>query len=122
MEIMLALGLLALVVIGVMVVLTGGLSMLNQSADIAQARQLAALELERIRIGDFAYNPDGSYFDGRINTPQRNGFPPAPYPMAEGKYQLAVAVQRVSPALRSIQVTVYWGRNHRLQLETMVNP
>lgn len=119
---MLALGLLALVVIGVMVVLIGGLSLLNQASDMAQARQLATQELERIRIGDLAYQPDGTYFDGRLNTAPVNGYPPPPYPLGLGKYHLAVGAQRVGPGLRSVQVTVFWGDNHRLQLETMMNP
>jgi hypothetical protein len=121
---MLAIALLALVVVGLLVVLSGGLGLLNQANQMGVARGLATAELEAVVAGGWAYHPDGTSFDG-ATTPSTGGYPPAPYPTQteQGQtYTLKVDVQLVNPTLRSIRVQVGWGKNHSLDLETLVNP
>ena len=124
MEVLVATGLLCVVVVSLMVVLSGGLSMLNQADQMSVARSLASQEIEMIRAGDYSFVPDGTYFDGRQGTPPVNGYPPAPYPsQAQGQvYTLAVGAQLIATNLRSVRVDVFWGKGHTLHLETLMNP
>ncbi|CAM9987568.1 unnamed protein product [Phaeothamnion confervicola] len=122
-EVMLAIALMGVVVVGILVVMGGGLRLMNQAGDVTRARELATQEMENIRQSAYAYSPDGTNFDARSGTAAVGGYPPAPYNPAPGEtYKLAVAVQRVNPTLRSIRVDVYWGVNHNIHLETLMNP
>lgn len=106
-EVMLTVGLLALVVVGLLVVFEGGLKLLEQAEQTETASSIARQELEQIKLGATV---DG-FFDGATPTPPINGFPPAPYPavVRNRSYHLVVRATSTSSRLRRIDVEVHDG-------------
>ena len=106
-EVILTVGLFALVVVGLLVVFEGGLKLLEQAEQAETASSIARQELEQIKLGATV---DG-VFDGSIPTPPVSGFPPAPYPALTRNrpYSLIVRSTSTSSRLRRIDVEVHDG-------------
>lgn len=79
-EVMLATGLLATAILGLMAVFFHQGRAVDQSNSQIAAVGLARAELEAIRAKGHGVIPANATFDGRRPDPQGAGFPPAPYP------------------------------------------
>lgn len=129
-----ALGILAVALLGTIQVFLGGVTLSAQSTQLATAGELGRQVLDRTRAQGYASLPPGqNTFDGSATVPTppaATGFPPAPYPSLtiDGtRYDVVVRTDTVPVAgaispPRSVQVEVRWGRNHQVSLETYLYP
>jgi type II secretory pathway pseudopilin PulG len=123
-EMMLALGILAAAVLGLVLLFGSGLQLQRQSADVTRATEVGRTFLETLRSqGGKAMPTAHARFDGRINqvSDPSTGFPPAPYPSldVDGRtYRLVVELAVHSASRKSVKVEVYWDQNSRVVLET----
>ena len=104
-EVLLALGILSVALLGIMGVYTIGLkqSVAEQSF---QASEMGSELLERVGEMGFDDLPDTDVvFDGRRGDPAVDGFPPAPYP-TRNNLQAEVYVDQMGPTLKSVCVKV----------------
>ncbi|MCE7870243.1 hypothetical protein DYH09_07675 [bacterium CPR1] len=121
-ELVLAFGIVAVAILGLVGVFLGGVQLSARSRDLATGTELAHQVLEQVKYnikkGGFAYIPNGAYtFDGRNPDPTVGVapllFPPGPYPgqtLSSQKFDIIVTGQELSPTLRSISVQARWGR------------
>lgn len=134
MEVVVALGILAVALLGTIQVFLGGVTLSAQSTQLATAGELGRQVLDRARAQGYASIPPGqNLFDGSATVPTPpagTGFPPTPYPSStiDGtRYDIIVrtdtvpVVGAISPP-RSVQVQIRWGRNHKVELETYLYP
>lgn len=134
MEVVVALGILAVALLGTVQVFLGGVTLSAQSTQLATAGEMGRQILDRARAQGYASIPPGqNTFDGSApvpTPPSATGFPPTPYPSItiEGtRYDVIVRTDTVavpgaiSPP-RSVQVEVRWGRTHQVSLETYLYP
>ncbi len=123
---MLALGLLGLALLSLLIVFSGGLRLMADSAQRSQAAEVGREFLENLRQGPVNLPAGSSRFDGSQPDPVVAGFPPAPYPATrlEGRdYFLRVATDP-HPSLGGVivvEVEVMW-EGHRLRFQTFVEP
>ena len=120
-EVMLALAVLAILLVSLVLVLTGGLRLISQADRSDQANALALHMMERIKERSVA--PVEGHFDGRaIPTPQVLGFPPSPYPKAELErdFEFAVRVVAHSERLWHVKVEVYEDESRAATMEGFV--
>jgi len=134
MEVMIAIGLLAVAALSLLTVFIGGLRLMQRSNETAAATDVAKATLEAIkrdfRLHGLAAIGSGTYtFDGRIpdeaDTSGPSVFPPAPYPsrtIGGQEYILVVEGREEGTRLRRIKVSVYWNENQPLVLETIIHP
>ena len=115
----------ALVIVALLTVFIGGLRLLSQAQDVAQAGSLARTQVERIREGSYSYgySPVNVTFDGRTPDATVGGFPPPPYPgQNQGKdYKVVVRVKTLDDKLNSIFVEVHWDNDKVQTLETIIH-
>ncbi|MCA9792812.1 MAG: hypothetical protein KC910_13490 [Candidatus Eremiobacteraeota bacterium] len=133
-EVVLAFGLMAVAILGLLAVFMSGLRLSSQARDVAAASELARLTLEQVkanlRTGGFAYVPAGTYrYDGALpDTPVGTApllFPPAPYPgtTVNGQaFTVVVSGSEMSSTLKDVQVEVSWGPTSKITLETRIHP
>lgn len=127
-EVMLALGILAVAILGLVALFGSGLRLQSQSDRVSAATEIGQAFLERVRDGGVSGLPDhAAVFDGRVpSTPDAaSGFPPAPYPQVDRQgtiYHLVVEVVTHGADRRSVQVQVHWGENSRIALESSYVP
>lgn len=122
-EVLLALALAALAALSLMVVLIGGLRLLERSQEVSEATAVGRELMERIKAQDYAYRPVNVTFDGRVPNPPVSGFPPAPYPSVRQKfvYTTRVQVQTLDAYSNRVSVEVFWENGRSLTLETVMN-
>lgn len=133
-EVMVAIGLLAVATLSLLTVFVGGLRMMQRSNEMAAANGVAKSTLEAIdrdfRAFGLASLDAGVYiYDGRTPDPTTatgtNTFPPAPYPsvvVGDQRYFVVVEGRPEGTRLRRVRVSVYWNDNHPLKLETLLHP
>lgn len=125
-EIMLALGVVAVAILSLMLVFTRGLDYFANSTDTTLAAATGRQLLDEIKQRGASKLPAGNVqWDGRVPDPKNAAldFPPAPYPVfTDGthKYTLVVRLTDINAGLRSILVDVYWGQRSHITLETYV--
>jgi type II secretory pathway pseudopilin PulG len=121
-ETLLAVGLLALVVVAVLTLMSGGLRLLSQSESVEEANSLAREQVEAIKAR--IYSPVVGTFDGRIPTAKSNNFPPSPYPYPVGTrsrpYAIQVTVYDLDERLLSVQVDVFSRKARLSGLSTLI--
>lgn len=122
-EVLLALGLFTIVVLGFSVVILSGMRLNLQGDKMSQGTQIARSVMENAKKKGYANIATG-LFDGRLATPTApdvaTGFPPSPYPK-QGDYQVVVQVSDISPSSRSVKVDVYWSAVSKVTLYSMVH-
>ena len=122
---MVAIGLLSLAALTLCRLMILSLQLSAQNRDSVAAAQGAQAMLERIRSREVAIPNLACDFDGTINQARLQGFPPAPYPVAEvGEYRIHYRVhsEPVSsrPGLYSIRIQAIWNRQHQLEVQANV--
>lgn len=120
-EVMLALAVLAILLVSLVLVLTGGLRLISQADRSDQANALALHMMERIK--ERSVIPVEGDFDGRASpTPQVLGFPPTPYPKAEleRNFEFVVRVAAHSERLWHVKVEVYEDESRAASMEGFV--
>jgi hypothetical protein len=122
-EVVLAIGLTAGVLILTAVVMASGLRWLDQTRQTTVAQAAARDLLERVKEEGVSGLPADATYDGRVPTARTGTFPPPPYPgfSSDQTYHLLVSLSTVKPGLRSIQVDVLWGHNHKVRFETFLH-
>jgi type II secretory pathway pseudopilin PulG len=125
MEVMLAIGLLAVAILSLVALFSSGMRLKTRLSQVTVASELARTTLERTKsMGFSALPPVGSVFDGQIYTPQTaQGFPPSPYPsqiIDSREYIVTVRVEEVvgRPRLRTVIVEVSWADRSQVTLST----
>lgn len=111
-EVMLALGILAVALLSLIAVFTSGLKLARASDQVTTASTVGQEFLELVKGKGYTQTAVGTY-DGRVSTPQdtATGFPFAPYPSVKresGDYTLVVDCQDVTSTIRGVKVEVYW--------------
>ena len=124
-EIILAIGVLAVAILGLATVFISGLKLVEASANLTSATNVGREFLETVKEHGYSGTRAGT-FDGRTPTPPdaRSGFPPAPYPKTtvdQHEYTLVVRCRDYSPTIRTIEVDVYWDRDSKTSFSTMVH-
>lgn len=123
-EVMLAIGVVAVAILGLLGLFGSGLRLLRNSNQMSQANEIANEVLEESRsLGDI---PVGVSFDGAANQPPdaATGFPPAPYPSlsVDGqRYDIKVTTA-ADPAGVAVLVEVAWAAQSRVRLESLLQP
>lgn len=127
-EVMLALGVVAVAMLALAAVFISGLDLIARSKEIAVATELGREVVEQTKLnvrqlgfdfippGDYVYN--GKNGDPALGTPQ---FPPLPYPSivtAESEFFIVVSGTQTSADLRRMVVEVHWGERSKIVLET----
>lgn len=120
-ELLISVGLLAVVILTIVGVFIGGLKLMNNSKVRTGASNIARQVLEAIEDeGGFVALPDEeSLFDGAVPTPAVEGFPPAPYPVAQADgrdFTVVVETRNLGARARAVLVTVNWD-DRSLKLE-----
>ncbi len=124
-ELVVSVGLLAVVGLALLAGFTAGLKLMQQSTNLTMATDLGREVLENIKSSGYNQTALGT-FDGRAGDPEdpTTGFPEAPYPQGERNgwnYDLKVTCQQHSLTARQVTVEVRWGRTHRTSLTTLVH-
>ena len=128
-EVLVAMGLLAIIALGVMAVFMGGLDLMARSEEVSTATEVGREFLERTRFAGHGALPVGSNsYDGFVpDSPTLSGFPGSPYPVAAvngREYTLKVTSEPVvgTNELMLVRVEVHWDRAARVILETHLVP
>lgn len=124
-EVLLAMIILSIAIMGLAAVFLSGLKMAHASANLTAATNLGRELLETVKERGYSGTAPG-VFDGRVPTPSDAGsdFPPTPYPQStvdQHQYTLVVRCQDHSPTLRAVEVDVYWDRDSKATFSTMVH-
>ena len=112
-EIMLCIGLLAILMVFVFSVIIGGLQMQTRAESVEQASSVAREQIENLKARPFE-TVEGT-FDGKAGSPALNGFPPPPYPSVTrgADYFIRVEVAAVDERVWYCKVTVE-SRDHKM--------
>lgn len=116
-EVILVIGLLAVVVVALMTLFSQGLKALSHAQESENANAVARQLLEQV-----GPNSSDGTFDGNLPTPPVNGFPPAPYPAVDRDrhYVLVVRATALTTRLRQVRVEVQQGGRKIVELEKVV--
>ncbi len=111
MEVILAIGILAVAVLALIQVFVSGLKLSARSLKVALATEVGREFMEVVRKRGHAMVAPGTYL-GDVPTPPdaTTGFPPPPYPVAtmnQRDFVLVVRAAAVTPDVVSVQVDVY---------------
>lgn len=112
-EILLAVGLLAVAILALVALNTGGLRLMSSGRQHLAATDLAERVLDGARELGYSRIPVPKSFPPDANS---EGFPPAPYPgqQIDGyDYQISVKTQQVKNHLKSVEVKVSYGKHQR---------
>lgn len=117
-EIMLCIGLLAVLMVFVFSVIVGGLQMQTRAESVEQASSVAREQIESIKARPFEII-EGS-FDGKAGSPALDGFPPPPYPsvIRGAEYFLSVDVVAVDERVWYCKVAVETSDRRMTTMET----
>lgn len=121
MEVILSLGLFAMVIVALFTVLIGGIGMQKKAEILELASSVARQQVEAMK-SDLGQIVEGVY-DGRIPTPATGaGFPPAPYPkVVQGReFWTLVEVSAFDSRLWSIRVRVFSSAGEETSMETLL--
>lgn len=118
-EVLVALGLFAVIALGIVAVVLSNLRLNRQGDKLTLATQMARTLLETTKSRTYANITVGTW-DGTTPANPTTGFPPAPYP-GSGDYRIQVVAADYSPATRSVQVDVSWGTQAKVRLYTLVH-
>ena len=129
-EVLLALGTLAVGILALVSVFIQGLKLTTLTSDVAAATEVGQEVMERIRLRQrdlgFSSIPNGTYqFSGWSGDAAVNGFPPAPYGRVarnHGEYTVVVKGAQPSAFLKTIEVEVFWKPAKKIHLETHLHP
>ncbi|MGE0490199.1 MAG: prepilin-type N-terminal cleavage/methylation domain-containing protein [Vulcanimicrobiota bacterium] len=124
-EIMIAVGLLAVVVVVLVGVFLSGVKLARESTAVTAATELGRQFLETVEQGGYDQMAVGT-FDGSVpNLPDAaTGFPPAPYPGASQdreQFVLKVTCADHTTNTRSVEVEVSWRNDRRVRFKTLVH-
>ena len=120
---MLALGILAVALLGLMSVFVSGLRLQSQAEEITAATQVGREFLERLKASGPTVPGAGLYDGWQPDARHSSGFPPDPYPSTtvDGRdFRLTVEVADRSAGLKAVTVEVWWNRSEKVTLETYV--
>lgn len=117
METVLALGILAVALLGLISVFLAGVKAVQNSAQVTTATNVGREFLELVKARGYAGTALGVYSGLEPSQPDAaTGFPFAPYPyvIIDGhEYILTVECRDISPTVRSVNVEVYWDLERR---------
>lgn len=120
-EIILSLGIVAVLLLSLIALFTRGMVMLGHSKQISAANDAAVECLEIVKASGVAAVTPGR-FDGRAGDPADagTGFPPAPYPRTVDGYPLVVEATTSGAPVGTIAVSVevYYDREQKVVLQT----
>jgi prepilin-type N-terminal cleavage/methylation domain-containing protein len=117
-EVLLAMALVGVAILGLLGVYVSGLKAVAQQRDRTTAVDLARRTLEGIKAVPWSELPaDDADFEG---GPRAGAFPPSPYP-GEGQFRVLVKVVADDPHLRTVTVRVRWGPSHEVKLATVLS-
>ena len=124
-EIIIALGVVVVAILGLMAAFTAGLKMMNESEKISAATEIGRSFVEQVKTPGYDKTTVGTY-DGWIGEPAdgTTGFPPAPYPQVKKQdqdYWLEVECAQVSPVVRMLSVDVHWDSQGKVTLKTLIH-
>jgi type II secretory pathway pseudopilin PulG len=120
MEVILCLGLFAIVIVALFTVILGGLRMQTKAEVVELASSVARQQIEAIKNDPMAV-VEGLY-DGRIPTAPVEEFPPPPYPTVERGRDFWTLVE-VSPSdnrLWYVRVRVFSSEGEETSMETLL--
>lgn len=116
---MVALAICSLALLTMIGVFTSGLRLVHQGERVTASAETARELLEATKELGYAAVPDADVvFDSTRDAPV-NGFPPEPYPGANGQ-PMRVMVQILRPGLKCVAVQVFRDRNASFTLETFL--
>jgi Tfp pilus assembly protein PilV len=118
-EVLVALGLFAMIALGIVAVVLSNLRLNRQGDKMTLATQMARTLLETTKSRTYANITVGTY-DGSTPANPTTGFPPPPYP-GNAEFRMKVVAADYSPAARSVQVDVSWGTPASVRLYTLVH-
>ena len=127
-EVILAIGILAVAILSLVLLFTSGIRLMTQSSNLTRATEVGREFMETTKSSGFSNLPAGPLaYDGRKNDPvdAATGFPLAPYPVVnqDGRdYHLVVRISPESGTLKRVEVDVYWDGNSKMTLETYIHP
>ena len=124
-EVMLALGVLSIALLGIVAMYTQGLYLLSHNKQVARATELAQENLEKIKANGVTLISPGLY-DSRIgDQPDAlTGFPPPPYnAVGQTEYPIVIEATEVGAPAGVIAVTVrvYFEKERNVELQTYFN-
>lgn len=124
-EVIVALGVIALVTLSLLAAFMGGYRVMQQSTQLTMATDTAREFLETTKSLGYDQTAVGTY-DGRIPAAPdtSTGFPPAPYPVTQrdaADYTLLVTCTQHTPTTRLVTVRVFWGTDHKTEIATMLH-
>lgn len=111
-EIVLALGILAVALLSLIAVFVSGLKLADSSDQVTTASTIGQEFLELTKVRGYDQLAVGT-FDGRTGDAQdpATGFPASPYPLVRREnrdFTLVVECADVGSTVRSVKVDVYW--------------
>ena len=122
--------LVAMAVLSISVLTLAGLLIANlqlssQNRESVAAAQAAQSMLEQIRAGEVALPSSARTFQGALNEPRQDGFPPSPYPQIQANQTTILYDVQIEPVagrngLFWIKIRAHWGVQHGLELESYV--
>ena len=127
-EIMLAMGVISIALLGIIAMYTQGLFLLSDNKQVARATELAQENLEMIKARGVALISSGVVYDSR-NGDQPDpltGFPPPPY-NAGGNTEYPIVIEARKAQLRrlptgvrvmAVTVRVYFEKDRYVELQT----
>lgn len=124
-EVVVAIGVLAMSVLALMGVLTGIFKLSAQTDESAVAMRGAQELLDRLRTDSMELPSLAVSFDGAANEPKLQGFPPDPYPKQQIEGQEFAYRVEWEPVpgkvdLYLVHIGVHWGKNHQVKLDSYV--
>ncbi len=127
-EIILAIGIVAVAILAMILVFTKGLRLVSQSSQVTGATQVARQMLEVVKERGYAQITTGNY-DGTVpDLPNgTTGFPPLPYPsVVLNKIEYTISVEATTagmPAnLIAVKVDVFWNARSKVTMQTYIRP
>ncbi len=122
MEVLVAIGIIAVAILALVLMFTRGMVMLGHSKQISEATDAAQVCLETIKAKGVGFVVPGHY-DGRVKDPSVDGFPPSPYPRTAQNYPVVVRATRTGAPLGtiSIAVDVHYDEKNRVTLATYLS-
>ncbi len=121
MEVVLCLGLFAIVIVALFTVISGGIGMQRKAEVIELASSVARQQIEALKA-EPAIIEEGT-FDGRLPDPATStGFPPAPYPTVHrGRdFWPLVEVQSRDERLWYVRVRIFTSEGEATSMETFL--